>query len=191
MKEPLPNINTSDLRHRLARTRMLLLDIDGVLTDGTIYLDDSGVESKRFSVLDGFGLVWCRRFGLKTGVISGRTSQATLRRCRDLEFDEIHLGNAGKSTVFMAICQRYDLMPEEVAYMGDDLLDLPILEQVGLAACPSDAHPEVRRKVHFVSSFSGGKGAVRELVDLWLQANGHWEKGLNALRESGTRSDNE
>jgi len=191
LKEPLPNTSTSDLRHRLARTRMLLLDIDGVLTDGTIYLDDNGVESKRFSVLDGFGLVWCRRFGLKTGVISGRTSQATLRRCRDLGFDEIHLGNTEKSAVFMAICQRYDLKPEEVAYMGDDLLDLPILEQVGLAACPSDAHPEVRRKVHFVSSFPGGKGAVRELVDLWLQANGHWEKGLNALRQSGTHSDNE
>jgi len=165
---------------------MLMLDIDGVLTDGTIYLDDNGVEMKRFSVRDGFGLVWCRRFGLKTGVISGRTSQATLQRCRDLEFDEIHLGNPEKLTIFKAICQRYNLAPEEVAYMGDDLLDLPILEQVGLAACPADAHPEVRRKVHFISSFPGGKGAVRELVDLWLQANGHWEKGLDALCKSNT-----
>ena len=167
---------------------MFLLDLDGVLTDGSIYLDDNGIEAKRFSVRDGFGLLWCRRFGLKTGVISGRPSQAGLRRCQDLGLDEIHLGNINKLSVFDAICRNHRLRPEETAYMGDDLLDLPLLERVGLAACPADAHPEVQRKVHFISNFPGGHGAVRELVDHWLQATGHWEECLKIIHQLSTTS---
>jgi 3-deoxy-D-manno-octulosonate 8-phosphate phosphatase (KDO 8-P phosphatase) len=166
---------------------MFLLDIDGVLTDGSIYLDNHGVETKRFSVRDGFGLVWCRRFGLQTGVISGRASPATLKRCQDLQMDEIHLGNTDKLDIFQTIRERHKLASEQIAFMGDDLLDLPVLEIVGLAACPSDAHPTVRSKVHFVSSFPGGKGAVRELIDLWLEANGHWDEAVKAVRKLNTR----
>ena len=167
-----------DIQQRFARTRMLLLDVDGVMTDGTITLDDKGIESKRFSVRDGLGLIRCRRFGLKTGVISGRASEATLNRCKDLQMDEIHLGYPEKLPVFEEICKRYDLLPEEIAFMGDDVLDLSVLQQVGLAACPADAHAEIRRNVHFISRFPGGYGAVRELIDHWLQANGHYEEFL-------------
>jgi 3-deoxy-D-manno-octulosonate 8-phosphate phosphatase (KDO 8-P phosphatase) len=179
---------SDEKRRRLANTSMLLLDVDGVLTDGTISLSDSGDESKRFSVRDGFALVWCRRFGLKTGVISGRSSPATLRRCQDLEFDEIHLGKTRKLSIFEDICARHGLTPREIAYMGDDLLDLPILSRVGFAACPADAHAEVRRRVHFVSNFTGGHGAIREVVDLWLQVTNHWEESLNMMDQIGTVS---
>ena len=172
-----------DLQQRFARTRMLLLDVDGVMTDGTIQLDDKGIESKQFSVRDGLGLVRCRRFGLKTGVISGRASEATLLRCQDLRMDEIHLGNPEKLPVFETICKRHDLLPEEIAYMGDDVLDLSILEQVGLAACPADAHTEIRRNVHFISRYPGGHGAVRELIDHWLQATGHYEEFLHYIHQ--------
>ncbi|MFH1010550.1 MAG: HAD-IIIA family hydrolase [bacterium] len=184
--------NLSDeARQRLAATRMLLLDVDGVLTDGTIYLSDSGDEMKRFSVRDGFALIWCRRFGLKTGVISGKSSTATLRRCQDLEFDEIHLGNVQKLAVFESICRRHDLASHEIAYMGDDLLDLPILSRVGFAACPADAHPEVRRRVHFVSGSPGGRGAVRELLDHWLQTTNHWDECLSTIAKLGFESAHE
>lgn len=179
---------SADNRERLARIRILLLDLDGVLTDGAIYLDDNGIETKRFSVRDGFGLIWCRRFGLKTGIISGRRSQAGLLRCRDLEFDEIHFGNVEKLSIFEAVCRKHSLSPEKTAYMGDDLLDLPLFERVGLAACPADAHPAVREKVHFVSSFPGGHGAVRELVDFWLQATDHWEECLSGISRLGRMS---
>ncbi len=174
-----------DIQQRFARTRMLLLDVDGVMTDGTITLDDRGIESKHFSVRDGLGLIRCRRFGLKTGVISGRASEATLLRCKDLQMDEIHLGNPEKLPVFEEICKRHGLLPEEIAFMGDDVLDLSILEQVGLATCPADAHTEIRRKVHFISRFPGGYGAVRELIDHWLQATGHYEEFL-AFRHQPT-----
>jgi 3-deoxy-D-manno-octulosonate 8-phosphate phosphatase (KDO 8-P phosphatase) len=177
-KQPPTSELPDDIQQRFARTRMLLLDVDGVMTDGTITLDDNGMESKRFSVRDGLGLIRCRRFGLKTGVISGRASEATLNRCKDLQMDEIHLGYPEKLPVFEEIYRRYDLLPEEIAFMGDDVLDLSILQQVGLATCPADAHREIRQKVHFVSRFPGGHGAVRELIDHWLQATGHYEEFL-------------
>lgn len=181
-------ILSAEMCQKLAATRMLLLDVDGVLTDGMIYLHDGGGEAKRFSVRDGFALIWCRRFGLKTGVISAKKSPAALRRCQDLEFDEIHLGDVQKLAVFESICSRHGLASHEIAYMGDDLLDLPILSRVGFAACPADAHPEVRRKVHFVSSFPGGGGAVRELLDLWLQTTNHWDECLNIIAKLGAEA---
>jgi len=174
-----------DIQQRFARIRMLLLDVDGVMTDGTITLDDKGIESKRFSVRDGLGLIRCRRFGLKTGAISGRTSESTLSRCKDLQMDEIYLGNPEKLPIFETICKHHHLLPEEVAFMGDDVLDLSILQRVGLATCPADAHTEIRRNVHFISHFPGGHGAVRELIDHWLQANGHYEEFL-AFRHQPT-----
>ncbi len=181
----LPDLS-EDIRRRLAGIRMLLLDLDGVLTDGTIYLDDKGVEAKRFCVRDGFGLLWCKRFGLKTGVISGRPSKASLLRCQDLKFDEIHLGSIEKLPIFRTICQKRDLSPEETAYMGDDLLDLPLLERVGLAACPADAQPEVKQRAHFISNFPGGHGAVRELIDHWLRVTDHWEECLKIIYGLGS-----
>jgi 3-deoxy-D-manno-octulosonate 8-phosphate phosphatase (KDO 8-P phosphatase) len=172
---------STDIRHRLAQIRMLILDVDGVLTDGHIRLDDNGVESKAFFTRDGFALVWIRKYGLTTGVISGRKSPATELRCRDLHFDEIHVGTVHKLPVLDDILNRTKLPAEAIAYIGDDVLDLPVMAKVGISAAPSDAHREVLRRVDIILDRPGGSGAVRCFLDLWLMATGRWETSLEDI----------
>lgn len=171
----------SDLRTRFTQIRLLLLDVDGVLTDGQIYLDDRGVETKSFSTRDGLSLWWVRKFGLATGVISGRQSQCTLARCLDLQMDEIHLGKLRKLPVFEEILSRRGLSPQEVAFIGDDVIDLPILSRVGLSAAPADAHPEILKRVDLKLEKPGGHGAVRHFLDLWMEITGKWERGIEDI----------
>ena len=161
-----------ELQSRIANVRLLLMDVDGVLTDGCLYLDDNGVEAKQFSTRDGFALVWVRQYGLLTGVISGRLSPGTEKRCRDLKFDEVHLGSVHKFPVFEEIVKRRAMQPKEVAYLGDDVLDLPVMRSAGVSAAPSDSHPEVLQRVDLVLDYPGGRGAVRQFIDLWLAATG-------------------
>jgi 3-deoxy-D-manno-octulosonate 8-phosphate phosphatase (KDO 8-P phosphatase) len=166
------------LRERLRRVRLLLLDVDGVLTDGFIYLDDHGTERKRFSVRDGLAVWWVRKFGLLTGVISGRSSPATELRCRDLAMDEVHTGQPRKLPVLEGIMTRRGLAAEQIAYIGDDVVDLSVLTHVGVCAAPSDAHPEVLKRVDLVLDYPGGGGAVRQFIEIWLMACGHWESAM-------------
>ncbi len=170
-----------DVRRRLAQIRMLLLDVDGVLTDGRIHLDDHGVESKAFFTRDGFALVWTKQYGLMTGAISGRKSPATELRCRDLHFDEIHIGEVHKLPILNDIIARKGIPAEAVAYIGDDVLDLPIMQKVGISAAPSDAHAEVLRRVDIILDRPGGSGAVRRFLDFWLMATGRWESSLEDI----------
>jgi 3-deoxy-D-manno-octulosonate 8-phosphate phosphatase (KDO 8-P phosphatase) len=156
------------------------MDVDGVLTDGSLYLDDLGVETKQFSTRDGFALVWVRKYGLLTGAISGRRSPSTKQRCRDLKFDEVHLGAVHKYPIFEDIVKRRGLDVKEIAYIGDDVLDLPIMQQVGISAAPADAHPEVLKRVDIVLEHGGGCGAVRDFIDLWLHATG---RGTSAIED--------
>ena len=151
---------------------LLLLDVDGVLTDGTLYYDQDGGEIKGFNTKDGFGLHLLRQAGLEVGIITARTSAALARRARDLGITRLHQGRRDKQTVFADILQETGLRPVQTAYMGDDWLDLPILQQVGLSAAPADGVAEVRQRVHYVTSRAGGRGAVRELCDLILEARG-------------------
>lgn len=169
-----------ELQNRMAQVRLLLMDVDGVLTNGNLYLDDNGIETKQFSTRDGFGLVWVRRYGLLTGVISGRRSPGTEKRCRDLKFDEIHLGSVHKRPVFEEIMKRRALQAKEIAYLGDDVLDLPVMRSVGISAAPADAHAEVLRRVDMVLEHAGGRGAVRDFIDLWLKATG---RGTSAVED--------
>lgn len=157
-----------------------MMDVDGVLTDGRLYLDDNGIESKAFSTRDGFALVWVRQYGLMTGVISGRNSPATEARCRDLKFDEVHLGSVYKNSILEEIVKRRELKKEEIAFIGDDILDLPVMRSAGVSAAPSDSHPEVLRRVDLILNHPGGGGAVREFIDLWLQASG---RGTSAVED--------
>jgi 3-deoxy-D-manno-octulosonate 8-phosphate phosphatase (KDO 8-P phosphatase) len=166
------------LRERLRRVRLLLLDVDGVMTDGYIYLDDHGSETKRFSTRDGLAVWWVRKFGLMTGVISGRPSPATELRCRDLGMDEVHTAQPRKLPVFEEIMARRGIAAGEIAYIGDDVVDLPVLNRVGVSAAPSDAHPEVLKRVDLILDHPGGGGAVRQFVELWLMAAGHWESAM-------------
>ena len=152
--------------------KLLLLDVDGVLTDGTIVYTEDGGESKGFNTRDGFGLRMLQDSGVDVGLITARTSEAVRRRAEDLGFAHVYQGRKDKNRVYEEILQTTGLRPLHTAYMGDDWLDLPLLGRVGLAAAPADAVPEVRKRVNYVCRQNGGRGAVREICDLILEARG-------------------
>jgi len=160
------------------RIRFILMDADGVLTEGKVTYGDGNLELKSFDVKDGAGIELARRSGVKIGIITGRESMALLRRAKELGIEEVHQRVMKKAEVYKDILQRNSLRDEEVAYIGDDILDLPILLRVGLSAAVADAHPEVKKRVDLVTTFPGGKGAVRELIELILQSQGKWDAML-------------
>jgi 3-deoxy-D-manno-octulosonate 8-phosphate phosphatase (KDO 8-P phosphatase) len=168
-------------KEKLRGIRMLLMDVDGVLTDGRVLRCDDGRESKRFSTRDGFGLAWAKRFGLLTGVISGRSSVATEQRCKELHLDEIYLGTIAKREAFDKILSERKLKPADIAYIGDDIIDLQVMTVCGLAAAPRDAHDEVLARVDIVLDFPGGHGAVRRFIDLWLLATRQWDESMQRI----------
>ena len=155
--------------------RLLLFDVDGVLTEGSIVLPGQGPEAKNFFIRDGLGLVWAQRAGLSVGLISGRASEATTRRAAELGISIVIQGQNDKRAAYTQIVGAEHVRDDQVAYMGDDLLDLPVLSRVGLATAPADAVDEVRTRVHWVSRCPGGRGAARELVELVLRARGQWD----------------
>ncbi len=162
------------VRSRAAKVRLLLFDVDGVLTDGKVFIHADGSESKQFAIRDGIAIVAAHRQGLITGLLSGRGSASTRQRAAQLGISIVHENVATKLDTYEQIVADNGLRDEEVAYMGDDLLDLPVLGRAGLAAAPADAVPEVLEQVHFVSRWRGGEGAARELVELVLRAQGKW-----------------
>lgn len=159
---------------RARAIRLLVLDVDGVLTDGRLHYGPSGEEWKVFHVQDGLALVGAQRTGLQVAVLSQRASAAVSRRMADLGVREVHQGVANKGEFLAELIRRFGLTPAQVAYMGDDLSDLPLLTTVGLALAPADAVPEVRSAAHWVTPRSGGAGAVREAVEAILRARGAW-----------------
>lgn len=159
---------------RAARLRLLLFDVDGVLTDATVIVHADGTESKAFSIRDGAALVWARRAGLTVGLLSGRKSGATARRAAELGIQLIVQGVASKLTGYEDVLRRTGLPDEAVGYMGDDLLDLPVMARVGLAAAPADAAAEVAERAHWVSQAPGGRGAARAFIELVLRAQDRW-----------------
>jgi 3-deoxy-D-manno-octulosonate 8-phosphate phosphatase (KDO 8-P phosphatase) len=160
---------------KAAAIRMLLFDVDGVLTDGTVVMHSDGSESKHFHIRDGAALVWAQRAGLRVGLLSARTSGATAQRAAQLGIRIVTQGATDKSTAYAEILRQSGLDDAAVAFMGDDLLDLPVLAKVGLSAAPADAAPEVRERVDWVSQSGGGRGAVRELIELVLRAQQRWD----------------
>jgi 3-deoxy-D-manno-octulosonate 8-phosphate phosphatase (KDO 8-P phosphatase) len=165
----------------LARgVRLLLFDVDGVLTDGRILLHADGSESKQYHIRDGTGLVLARRSGLLTGLLSARTSASTTERARQLAIPIVRQGASNKLTAYLEILAEHGLTDRDVAFMGDDVQDLPVLTRVGLSCAPADAVPEVRQRATWVSSRGGGAGAVRELIELVLRAQGTWEDLIRA-----------
>ena len=157
---------------RAKPVQLLLLDVDGVLTDGTITYGPDGVETKSFNIKDGLGIRLLKKAGVETGLITARTSAAVTRRAQDLALVHVYQGVKNKVAVFAQLSNELKLPPEAVAYMGDDWLDLPLLTKVGFAATVADAAYEVRQLVHYVTGRPGGKGAVREVCDLILEAKG-------------------
>jgi 3-deoxy-D-manno-octulosonate 8-phosphate phosphatase (KDO 8-P phosphatase) len=162
---------------RAKRIKMILMDVDGTLTDGSILLLPDGEEAKSYNVRDGMGMLMARLAGLNTGIITGKSSKALEKRARLLRVDELHQGILNKGPVYETIRKKYSLKSEEVAYIGDDLGDLSVLKVAGLAGCVSDAHEEVLKHCHFVSRFPGGGGAVREFIEFILASQGLlWER---------------
>ena len=152
------------------KIKLLAFDVDGVMTDGSITYDENGVEYKTFNVKDGHGIVRANKSGFITAIITARNNGTVQHRAENLKFTEIYQGQKYKLPALEEIMDKYKLTYENVAYMGDDIPDICILEKVGLACCPNDAVKEVKAICNFQSSINGGKGAVRELCDFILEA---------------------
>ena len=163
------------IQAKAARIRLLLFDVDGVLTDGQVLLDGDGTESKQFDIKDGIAIVWAQRMGLTVGFLSARTSASTVQRAAQLGVTLVYQGVANKLDTYEQIVGDLCEDEEDVAYMGDDIVDLGVLGRAGLSAAPADAVEEVRARVHWISRAPGGRGAVRELIEVVLRAQGRWE----------------
>lgn len=163
---------------RAREISLLLLDVDGVLTDASIIYTDSGTEYKAFSTRDGLGIRLLQEAGVAVGVITARSSEAVRRRAADLQLAHVYQGARDKLVAYEQILREQQLQPSQIAYMGDDWLDLPLLVRVGLAAAPVDAVAEVKEVAHYVTRQPGGKGAVRELCELLIAAKGEEQKLL-------------
>jgi 3-deoxy-D-manno-octulosonate 8-phosphate phosphatase (KDO 8-P phosphatase) len=159
------------LLHRAKRIRLLVLDVDGVLTDGRLFLSASGEELKVFHVRDGSGLVAVQRAGIAVAIISGRDSPAVSRRAGELGVRHVRQGVEDKAAALRALSRDLGVTPEEIACVGDDTPDLPMLRLAGLAVAVADAHPALRPEVHWITTAAGGHGAVREVCDLLLSAS--------------------
>ena len=171
------------IQAKASNVRLLLLDVDGVLTDGKILLHGDGTEGKQFDIKDGIAMVWAQRAGLTIGFLSARTSASTAQRAAQLGITLVHQGVASKLETYDQIVGDLSLDDAEVAYMGDDIVDLGVLKRVGLSAAPADAVEDVRTRVHWVSGALGGRGAVRELIEVVLRAQGLWETLLASYIE--------
>jgi len=177
---------SSALLKRAARIRLVLMDVDGVLTDSRILLhsmpDGTATEIKVFSAYDGAGLKLAKLAGLRTGLITGRDSPATTRRAREVDMDFVYQNRGEKLPAYEEILRESSVRDGEVTYVADDLPDLPILARVGLAVAVANAVPEVKKAAHYVTSKSGGDGAVREVIELVLKAQGKWAEAIRIAR---------
>ena len=159
---------TPQLLEKARKIKMLLLDVDGVMTNGQVLLTPNGDELKQFSIHDGFGIVCAKKAGIRIGIISGRSSPSLKMRCDELQIDDLYMDTMEKLPVLLQLMQKYGLSREEIAFIGDDVPDLPVLKRVGLSVAPQNAHHHVKSRVDLILKKSGGEGAVRELVDFLL-----------------------
>ncbi|PIE71641.1 MAG: phenylphosphate carboxylase subunit delta [Deltaproteobacteria bacterium] len=156
--------------------RLLLLDVDGVLTDGSLLFSEAGETIKRFHVRDGLGIRMLQEAGIAVGVITGRKSAAVAARCQDLGITRVYQGVKDKAALIPELENATGVPATDMAFLGDDLIDMAIMKQVGFSAAVADAHPRVRRTANWVTRLPGGHGAVRELAEALLKAGGKWEK---------------
>jgi len=173
---------TTELTQMASQIRLLLMDVDGVLTDGKLLNvpDAAGnmVETKGFDSQDGISLQWMSWKGIATGLISGRVSPATAERAKQCKFRYVYQGHIEKIPILEEIMADAQVAKQQVAYIGDDLTDVVVMHRVGLAVATANARPEVKAQAHYVTQAPGGSGAVREVVELILKAQGYWEEIL-------------
>ena len=169
-------IELAEIERRAARVKLLLMDCDGVLTDGRITLLENGDEEKSFHTRDGHGIVLFHRAGLSSGIISGRTSSLVERRARELGMRYVRQGTWDKIKDFDELLAEAGATEHEVAFVGDDVTDIPLMQRSELAIAVADAVPETRAAAHYVTELPGGHGAVREVTELILKAQGRWSE---------------
>jgi len=162
----------TNLLSKSKKIKLLLLDVDGVLTDGRIFLDNQGNELKAFHVRDGHGIKLAQRAGLIIGIITGRKSEVVSIRARELGIQEVHQGYIEKIAVYESLIKKYGVQDDEVAYVGDDVVDLDIFKRAGFAVAVADADPAVKPYVDLITKAEGGRGAVREFINLILKNRG-------------------
>jgi len=166
--------NDAEIRERARRVTFVLMDVDGVLTDGSLHMLADGRDGRSFHTHDGHGIRMGQRGGLEFGILSGREAEVVAARARELGIGELHQRVLRKGEYFDEMLRRRGHGEESVCYIGDDLVDLPVMRRVGLAVAPADAVPEALEVAHYVTRRPGGRGAVREVVDLLLRARGTW-----------------
>jgi 3-deoxy-D-manno-octulosonate 8-phosphate phosphatase (KDO 8-P phosphatase) len=173
----------SSIADRCRKIELLLSDVDGVLNDGVIILDDEGAEIKQFHIRDGLGIKLWQHAGHRFGLVTGRASQILKMRAAELGIEIVRQGVADKWPAVCEILKECKLDPDRAAFIGDDLLDLPVLSRVGLALTVADAGDDVRRAAHFTTTRPGGRGAVREAIEMILKAQNRWEKIVDRFRQ--------
>ena len=180
---------TAEAIRRAERVRLIIFDVDGVLTDGGIYIGPEGELFKPFFCRDGLGITLAHRAGLKTAIITGRESEHLHYRANELHITEVYQGALYKRTAYQELKEKRGLTDDEVAYVGDDLIDLPLLLQVGFPAAVADATDEVRACAAYISREPGGHGAARDIIEFILKAQGRWEELIAPFYETATPQD--
>jgi 3-deoxy-D-manno-octulosonate 8-phosphate phosphatase (KDO 8-P phosphatase) len=170
-----------NINNKLEKIKLIVLDVDGTMTDGGIYIDNNQVEAKKFSVKDGAGIVLAQSVGIDFLILTGRSSHCVEQRCKELKIKYIVQGIFNKVDYLKEFATSHNFLPENIAYIGDDLIDLPAMRYVGISACPIDAAEEVKAYCDVVLSHKGGDGAVREFIEILLKENKLWEKARNNL----------
>ncbi len=163
-----------NIKEKLQKVKMLILDVDGVMTDGRIIMDNKGREMKNFDVRDGHGLKIIQRYGIKVALLTGRQSKVVEHRAKDLEINDVYQSVFNKKDVFEKILEKHKLAASAVAFLGDDIVDIPVLKRVGFSAAVADALDVVKQSVDYITVNRGGHGAVREICEMILQAQGKW-----------------
>lgn len=172
-----------NVKHRLKKIKLIISDVDGVLTDGTVLKGGGNMELKRFCVQDGTAVAMVKTAGYILAVISGRYSEATEIRMNELKISDVYNGTLNKLVPYEKLKQKYNLKDDEIAYIGDDLIDIPVMEKVGLPVAVQNAYPDVKEKAVYITKTKGGEGAFREFVDWILTELGTYEKCLADLKK--------
>ncbi len=172
-----------DVLEKASLIRLVILDVDGVLTDGSLYLGNSGEELKTFNIKDGLGIKLLMQSGVEVGVITGRSSTLVAQRMESLGVQHVYQGRHEKLPAYQELVTKLGLQPEQVAYVGDDLIDLPLMRRTGFAVAVQDAHSLVKQHAHWQTPSAGGRGAVREVCELLMKAQGTLDEAYQAYLE--------
>jgi len=172
-----------NIKEKAKRIKFLILDVDGVLTDGKIIYDSQGREMKFFNVLDGLGLVLLRRAGIKSAIITAKASKVVKRRAKDMQIFKVYQNMSKKDEAYKEILRRSRLNDKEVCFIGDELIDLPVLRRVGLSVAVANAVPEVKKAADYITKRPGGSGAVREVIEIILKSQRKWKKILDTYQQ--------